>query len=290
MNQQQQSSLLDGIDLSGKPRAKEFDLAGAVRRGLGDDWSGKKKTVVAAACVVLALGTVSWGAWWMYHHRVPAMPTTAAQALALLNSRAFRNLDLDRRGVYEEAAMRLLQELPEEERRALMGDEENRRAMRQMRERQMDELARRVARGEQIDPAMMMPWGPGRGPGGPGGGPGGPGGPSGGGGGEGGRRGPGGGGEGAPPGGGPGGAPAGAPGGGPGGGGPGGGRGGRDGESMRQRIIGRIEQSVQTGNAQRNGLRMEMMQRFRPQGPGGAPGARPGGGQQNPSTPTRRGP
>jgi hypothetical protein len=267
-------SLLEGIDASGgkaEPVQRyEIGAARPVRQAIDANWTPKQRRIATVACGVLAVVTLSAGAWWTIANRPPGLPTTIDEALAVMNSRAFRGLDEDRQRQYAAEAARLLQGVSEEDRQRLFQDEKNRQAARRIREEQMEETARRVARGEKIE-RPMMPWGPGRGPGG------GPGGGGPGGGGPGGAGGPGG--PGGP------GVPAGArpPGGGPGGpGGPGGGRGaggGQMSEEMRQRIVNRVERGMQTGNAQNMGLRTEMMQRFQAQR-----SANPSGGQP------RRGP
>lgn len=262
-DRQQDHSLLEGIEVGSGPdmKAQRYELAPAraPRRAIDADWSPRKKRTVAISAAIVAACTLSAGAWFMWTNRLPDMPRTAAEALALINSSAFRSLDPDRQQQYLEEAERLFGELSPEDRRKLMGEEDNRRAMRRLMERRMDETARRIARGEKVEP--VFPFGPG-GPGGPGGGPGGPGGPGGG---------PGGfgpppGGPGAPAG--PAGAPGAEPPGGKGRGGNGGGGRGGNGqlsEQRRQQIVNRIERGIQSGNAQANALRGEMMQRFRQQ-------------------------
>lgn len=239
-----QTSLLDGIDISAKKPAprKSFDAA----------WNKQRKTVAVVALVVMSVGTVSYGAYYAWSNRPPALPTTADQAIALISSNKLDTLPIDRQEQYLEAASDLLKDLPEEQRRELFRNDKNRDALERIREQQFDDMARKFAKGE--DPDWMRMRGPGMGPGGP-------------------------------PGGGPGGGGGNGNGGGDGGGGDRGkaGRPGRgDPDARRAMMDQRMAKSLNSGNAQSVGLRGEMMKRMqaaRQAGGGGNGGQRrPGGG------------
>lgn len=122
------------------------------RRPIDASWSPAKKRGVSAACIVLAAGAVGYGAWAMLDARPPKLPTTANEALVVINSAKFASLDPNRKGQYLEEAMRLVRELPEEQRRDFFQDEKNREAFRKFMEERFDDMARRFARGEELTP------------------------------------------------------------------------------------------------------------------------------------------
>jgi len=143
---------------------QRYDLDAAEResrRPIDAEWSKQKKTAVVGACVVGASLALGAGWWAMSAIANPGLPTNASDALAVMASSKFESMDEMRKRQYAAEARRLLSELPAEDRRALFEDENAREAMREMREETMDEIARRVARGESIE--GMFPGGP-RGP------------------------------------------------------------------------------------------------------------------------------
>jgi len=207
--------------------SKIEDAVGSVRSAIDENWSQRRRLVVAVGASVVAVLVLAGGLMLMRAGTPPKLPQTVDQAVAVINSSRYRNLDGDRKRQYAEAASELMRDLPEDQRHELFRDEDARRAMRTAFMERMDDMARRLARGESLQELMGdMPFGPrGRRPGG------GPGGRA---------RGP----------------DANRDGdreGGPDGGGP----------NRAERFAGRIGGMVQSGNAQRNALRMEMMQRMR---------------------------
>jgi hypothetical protein len=121
------------------------------RRPIDASWSPRTKKLVGAAAGGVALAALAGGAWAYISGRPPALPTTPEQALAVMASSKFDSLDKARRSQYIAEAQRLMRGMTPEQRRALMQDEKNRDAMREMREEMMDEMARRIARGEQVE-------------------------------------------------------------------------------------------------------------------------------------------
>ncbi len=131
-------SLLEGIET-------------APRRPIDASWSIARKRLVsvgAAALAIAALGAGGW-AWWV--NRPVSLPTSASEAIALMSSERFDRLSEDRRASYAAEAARLFRELSEEQRRALREAEGAREAWRELMRQRMDEMARRVARGEEIE-------------------------------------------------------------------------------------------------------------------------------------------
>lgn len=145
-------SLMDGIEFTG-------------RKPLDAGWSARKKRVVGAGSVAVALAAIAGGVAWAVMTRPPGLPKTAAEAVAVMSSDKYDRLDEQRQRQYASEAARLLRELPEEDRRALFADGANRDAMREVGMAMMDEMVLRFARGEE----MQMPFG--RMGGRPGGGP-----------------------------------------------------------------------------------------------------------------------
>lgn len=239
-----QSSLLDGIDIAKPAPRKTIDAA----------WTKQRKTIVGAAVAVLGVGVLGFGAYSYWKNLPPSLPTNVDQAIALISSNKIDTLAPDRQEQYLDAAAELLKDLPDEERRKLFRDDKSREALERIREQQFDEIARKFAKGEDLDWRNMR--GPGMGPGGPG-------------------R------EGGPP---PGGNPdGGGAGGGGGRDGAGGGGGGRNGggqnrgnpDARRAMMDQRMARSLNSGNAQSVGLRGEMMKRMQQQRQqGGNPGPR----------------
>lgn len=260
-------SLLEGITVPNKAaQASKPSLLAKMRSGPEismnpKDWTQKQRKIAAIAGCCMCFGLLAAAVWFAMWMQPPGLPTTADEAIKVMNSSKFERLDEQRKDEYTEAAMALFANLPPDQRRDLFRNEESREQMRKAFERQMEEGLRKWAKGDQQSPFSGMPWG---GPGGPGGGgprpdgergdrpqrdpnnPDQPGGPNGG-----------------PGGGGPNG----------GGGGPGGGRGpGGDPNARRDGAERRMAERVGKGNPQANGLgaqARQAMQKSRQGGGGG---------------------
>lgn len=195
------------------------------------EWTPKRKKAAAIGFCLFSLCGLGAGAWAMMWMQPPGLPKTAEEALAVMKSAKFERLDEVQKGEYADEANKLMANMPWEERRELFKNDRETADI--LMERNMEEMARKFARGEQPE----FPFGP-RAPrgdrpqgerpeGGPrpdGGGPGGPGG------------------------------------GGPGGGGAGGpGRGG-DQSARRDNAERRMAERVSKGNPQSNGLLGQMRQ------------------------------
>ncbi|MEM9373233.1 MAG: hypothetical protein AAGA55_06280 [Planctomycetota bacterium] len=198
-----EGSIMEGIEVS-------------ARRPIDQDWSGRKRLIVGVAATTLAVAAVGLGGWYAISSRPPGLPTSAEEAMAVMASDRFDRLSEARQRQYATEAARLLRELDAEQRMALMRDGANEQARRELMLNMMDDMARRHARGEEV----QMPFGR-------------PGGREGQ---DGERR------------------------------GPPGTEGMSDGERrkmMASRINGMITDSVNSGNAQSNGLRAEFMSDMR---------------------------
>ncbi len=222
---------------------KRFSLdapAAPARKAIDANWSAKKKRVVAGLCIGMGTLAVAAGSYFAWTHRPVSLPKTREEAMKVMASDRYKNLDEERKRQYAVVAAELFKDIPREEMRNYFQDESTREVLFQMREQAMDEMILKVARGEPVED-MRMGWRPGGGgPGGGGPGGGGPGGqrPEG-------ERGP---------------------------GGPGGAGGEMTEEQrqqrraeMAQRMRDRIGNAVNDGNAQMNGLRSEFMSRMRAQ-------------------------
>jgi len=131
-------SLLEGIETES-------------RRPIDAAWSIKRKTVVSGVFAMLAVGALSAGAWAWWVNRPVSLPTSAEEAIAVMGSDRYDRLSDDRKAAYAAEAARIFQAMSEEERRALRDEEGARDAMRELFRQRMDEMARRVARGEEIE-------------------------------------------------------------------------------------------------------------------------------------------
>lgn len=256
-------SLLEGIAVPDKAAASRRKPLSSISwniRVQDIQWTPRNKRIAAIAGACLGLAVLAFGIWRTIEMQPPSMPKSYAEAIAVINNpEKFDRLDEMRKREYVEEAARLLDELPADERRALFMDEQARDAMFELRELQMEEMARRFARGEPLQfPWMRMggpdgqprPDGQRRPDGQPGGWPGmpgmgGPGGP-----------------------------------GGPGGGGRTGGNNQRAtenrAEARRDAAVSRLQSRIMTGNPQSLGLMAEMRKRMgdRPAGGGGNRGPR----------------
>lgn len=263
-------SLLDGINVPNKAATVAKPSLWAKMRSGPDismnpkDWNQKQRKIAAVVGCCMCIGMLAGAAWLAMWMQPPALPTSAEEALKVMASSKFKNLDEQRKEEYTEAAMALFNELPWEQRRELFRDDASREQMREAFERQMEQGLRKWARGDQDSPFGNMPWG---GPGGPGGGR------------QGGRP------DGErpqrdpnspdQPGGGPNGGPNGGPGGGGpnGGGGAGGGGGGRgpggDPNARRDGAERRMADRVGKGNPQANGLGAQARQAMQKSRQGG---------------------
>ena len=227
-------SLMDGIDFSDK------------RKAVDADWTKARKIAVGSVATLLAVCALGAGIYFAWENRPVRLPKTAAEAVSVINSGRVDRLSSDRKKQYFAEASRLMQDVPQEERRELFRDEASRDAMRQVMMEQMDNSMREIARGnvtfEEWAAQMREQWNNRRPPEG--------------------QRPP----EGE--------RPAGAP---PEGSPPA--EGDRPSESdRRQQMVSRMESGFQNGDGQRMGLMMAFRQRMGGMmrgGPGG--GARPGG-------------
>ncbi len=134
---------------------KRFDLDDAVnepkRRPIDANWSPRKKAGVGVCAAVIAAAAIGGGAWAYMNNRTPALPRTMDQALAIMQSGKLDDMDPQRRAQYTAEARRVLWSLSDEDRRKLFEDENNRDAMRAIREQSFDDMAYRRARGEEMD-------------------------------------------------------------------------------------------------------------------------------------------
>lgn len=121
------------------------------RKSMDATWSKRKKlatTILACVCGGAALTFGVWKAWSM---TAPGLPSTAKEAVAIINSARFDNLDDSRKEQYFEEASRLFRQLSDDERKALRDDPRFRDAMMKLREDEMDQRAEKFARGEKPD-------------------------------------------------------------------------------------------------------------------------------------------
>lgn len=167
-------SLLEGLDIpdKGKSAPGRRDVAtAAASRTVSRDWPPKQKKIAAIGLACGAVIALAFGGVAVARMRPLDLPKTFDEAKVAMETSKFKNMDQVRQEQYRTEADRLLREkmrtMTDEERRAFFRDESNRDAMGQIREQQMDEMAKKLARGEKVE----FPFG---GPGGfrgPGGGP-----------------------------------------------------------------------------------------------------------------------
>ena len=231
------NSILDGINVAAPKKAAPhaWSKIHATNVSMSSiEWTPKRKKIAAVAFCLFSLCGLGLGAWLMIRMQPPGLPQTAEEALAVMKSAKFDQLDSLQKEEYENEANKLMANMPWEERRELF--QNDRETMEKLMERNMEEMAKKFARGEQPQfpfggprgdrPQGERPQGdrPDRGTRPDGGG--------------------------------------GAGGGGPGGGGPGGGGGGRGGDpnARRDNAERKMAERVSKGNPQSNGLMGQMRQ------------------------------
>lgn len=135
------------------PRINLDSLAAPAQRQTVDaNWSPRKKKVVSVLAVVGGVAALSFGTWKAWSMMAPGLPTSAKEAVAVINSSRFENLDDIRKQQYLQEADRLLRQTPFENRGDLWKDPKYREAMGKIREERLDEMAIRFARGEEPEP------------------------------------------------------------------------------------------------------------------------------------------
>jgi hypothetical protein len=121
------------------------------RRPIDAGWSKRKKRIVAAAAGVAALLALGGGAYALYINSAPGLPGSVDEAVATIGSARWDNLDADRKRQYLEETRRLMEGIPWEERREMFRDDDVRDALREAMRDRMDEIARKFARGEDVE-------------------------------------------------------------------------------------------------------------------------------------------
>lgn len=138
-----------------------FDLDAAMndgkRRAIDANWSPRKKAIVGVSAAVVAAVALGGSAWAYMGTRTPSLPKNIDQAMAVMSSGKLDRMAPERRAQYAEEARRILWSLSDEERRRLFEDEKSREALRAIREQSMDDMAYRIARGEQVDWSQFGP-------------------------------------------------------------------------------------------------------------------------------------
>lgn len=145
-----------------------YDLdAVAARTPIDARWSARTRLLVGGASMLIAAGAVVGGLALAQSLTPPPLPKTPQEALALMSSERYASIDEGRRRQLAAEARRIILAMPEDERRSLMRDQANDKARRAIGEDWLDDAARRVARGEDVEMPFPRTGGPGQ-PGGPG--------------------------------------------------------------------------------------------------------------------------
>lgn len=140
---------------------QRFDLDQAInegrRRPIDANWSARKKAIVGGAAAVVAAGAIAGGAWAYMNNRTPGLPGDINEAMAVMQSGKLDRMDPQRRAQYTEEARRIMWSLTPEERQKLFEDDAYREALRALREQTFDDMAYRMARGEELDWSQFGP-------------------------------------------------------------------------------------------------------------------------------------
>lgn len=128
-------SLMDGIEFGEK------------RKAVDADWTKARKIAVGSFISLIALGAIGAGSYFAWQNRPVSLPKTADEAIAVINSGRIDRLPADRQRQFYAEASRLMEDIPQEERREYFREEDNREAMREVMMAQMDNSMREIARG-----------------------------------------------------------------------------------------------------------------------------------------------
>lgn len=154
-------SLLEGLNLpesmTGKPAPSRRDLGVSMPSFQPSDWTPTQKKFATGALAVAALAMLVGGAWLTRQWMPPSMPKSFADGASVIATGRINNLDEIRRGEYYRELARLWPSLSEEERNKWRTDPAYAKMMEQIREQQMDDFAKRVARGEEKLPEWRPP-------------------------------------------------------------------------------------------------------------------------------------
>ena len=101
-----------------------FVIDEAPRQTIDASWSTKKKALVAGLSLAATAGAVLGGLSLWTLNSPPPRPTTAAEAVAFIQSGRYERLDTDRRRGYARDAANLLRDLTDEDREAILADED----------------------------------------------------------------------------------------------------------------------------------------------------------------------
>ncbi|MEL6330210.1 MAG: hypothetical protein AAFR38_11155 [Planctomycetota bacterium] len=153
------SSLTEGLgDLSnvgGKEVASNrIDLGGpsTPRQAIDANWSKGKKIGVGVTVGVLALAGLGFGGFMAWENRPVSLPNSVDEAVTVMASSRYDNLDEERQRQYALHAASLLEAMSEEERRAVFEgwreSEEIREAMGEVWRQRSNEFMRQLARNE----------------------------------------------------------------------------------------------------------------------------------------------
>ena len=140
-------------DQPGKPSMDKtpFVIDEAPRQTIDASWSTKKKALVAGLSLAATAGAVLGGLSLWTLNSPPPRPTTAAEAVAFIQSGRYERLDTDRRRGYARDAANLLRDLTDEEREAILADEDLREKLGDVRRDIWDDMVLRWAQGEELN-------------------------------------------------------------------------------------------------------------------------------------------
>jgi hypothetical protein len=153
-------SLLEGLNLpesmTGKPAAARRDLSVALPSFQPADWTPTQKKVAAGGLAVAAVAVLVGGAWLARAWLPPSMPRTFADGAAVITTGRINNLDNLRQEDYKRQLTNMWLSLSEEERNKWRLDPAWAQISELLREQNMDDFAKKVARGEE----KLPEWGP----------------------------------------------------------------------------------------------------------------------------------
>jgi hypothetical protein len=128
-----------------------------------ENMSRRGRLVLTASLLVLGVGALAFGGSWWWNHRPVEMPETADEAFATIGTDRWDRLPAYRQDEYMQQTWRLVEQLPDEQRRELRTqfreDDRLERAMEDQMRRRMIERVRAVNAGEEPEGSM---WGSGR--------------------------------------------------------------------------------------------------------------------------------
>jgi hypothetical protein len=122
----------------------------------------RRKHVLTAVLVVVSFSVLAGGGYWVWLTTPPELPDSLEQATGVIGSARFERMSQDRKQAYADRVRELMHNATDEQRRAFRDQMRDNDSLRDLREQQMLEMARKFAlasaeeQERMLDEAMAM--------------------------------------------------------------------------------------------------------------------------------------